>query len=72
MKLLTGNQAITTYQPQQPIVYDAEIVEELQPEPIAEPEFFKCPTAADIARAERELEASSKLSYWDWLKKVLG
>jgi hypothetical protein len=71
MKLLPGNQAIAQYTPQQPLIYDAEIVE-IYPEPVAEIDFFKCPTAADVAQAERELEASSKLSYWDWLKSVLG
>jgi hypothetical protein len=71
MKFSTVNQAIAPYTPQQPIVYDAEIIE-LHPEPVVEVDFFKCPTAADVAQAERELEASSKLSYWDWLKYVLG
>lgn len=71
MRLLPGNQAITSYTSQQPLVYDAEIIE-LYPEPVAEIDYLRCPTAADIAQAERELEASSRLSYWDWLKSVLG
>lgn len=72
MKFLPStNQAITTYQPQPPLVYNAEIVE-LDPEPIAEIDLFKCPTAKDIVQAEKELESNRKLSYWGWLKEVLG
>ena len=69
MKLLTGSQAITPYNPPT-LVYEAEVVE-LYPEELSEPDFLRCPTAADIVQAERELEASSRLSYWDWLKAVL-
>ena len=74
MKQLTGRQdAITLYsQPlAQPIVYEAEIVD-LHPEAVTEMDFFRCPTAEDIAQAEQELEQTRKLSYWQWLKNVLG
>jgi hypothetical protein len=62
--------AITPYKPQT-LVYGAEVIE-LYPEPLIDTGYFKCPTAEDIAQAEQELAADRKLSYWDWLKKVLG
>ena len=74
MKILTGKQdAITQYKQQsiQPIIYEAEVVD-LHPEPVADIDFFRCPTAEDIAQAEQELEQTRKLSYWQWLKSVLG
>lgn len=70
MKFLKGNQSsITVHSKEdQPIVYDAEIVE-LEP---IESDFFRCPTAADIIQAEQQLEKTRKFSYWQWLKNVLG
>ncbi|MFM6067286.1 MAG: hypothetical protein ACKPBB_10915 [Sphaerospermopsis kisseleviana] len=71
MKYLSSNsQAITPYN-STTLVYDAEVVE-LYPEEMAEPDYFKCPTDQDIAQAEQELESDRKLTYWDWLKNVLG
>lgn len=74
MKQLTGKQDLITLYGQplaQPIIYEAEVVD-LHPEPVAEIDFFRCPTAEDIAQAEQELEQNRKLSYWEWLKSVLG
>lgn len=64
--------AITLYNPE--YLGESEPITELNPTPIDSGNYFDAylPTAEDIAQAAQELEEHSNLSYWDWLKKILG